>query len=98
MPWEHTANPHNCWVPGSCGLLPQGVLWFSYTPADSKAIQNGSARLEWKGLLDLERLLMQRLIDLCHLTSAQRIKGGCVIGMLMPAAPSVPPYVRTETW
>lgn len=55
------------------------------------AIQNGSAHLEWKGLLDLEGLWMQRLSDLCHLASAQRTKGGCVIGMLMPAVTSVPP-------
>lgn len=34
---------------------------------------------------------MWRLIDLFHLTSAQRTKGGPMIFMLMPAAPSLPP-------
>ena len=74
MPWEHTVNPHNWWVPGSCGLLPKGALWFSFTPADSNSDS------KW-----------QCLSDLCHLASAQRTKGGCVIGMLMPTVTSVPP-------
>ena len=71
--------------------MPKAALWFSFTPADSNSHSKWQCALRVEGAPDLEGLWMQRLSDLCHLASAQRTKGGCVIGMLMPAAPSVPP-------
>ena len=74
-------------------MFPKKTLWFRFDPADS----NGNSKWavhSWSGRLpDIEELRMQRLIDLFHLTSAQRTKGGCVICMLMPAVPSLPPLV-----